>query len=142
MAIDRLVAESGAEAVEAGPLSADLWRRAQTEERVVLDGTLPQMLAGLVRAQMEDERVLRLLRPLKPHSYSAFQDSITANITGTNAPTLFHTCFCFTLSSSSTTTSVNFLLLKSNRVTFGLKREQNHFDPVILILVSPLILAS
>lgn len=55
------VAEARAEAHKALPPAGRLWRCSQAEERVKLNGALPQMLGGLAIAHAENECVLLLL---------------------------------------------------------------------------------
>lgn len=94
-------------------------RRPQSEEGVVLDGALPEVLAGPGAVQAEHERVL-LLAALRGSTGSSREwargSAGRSREAGEGARR--------TWSSSSTTTSVSLLFLKSILVILGLVREK------------------
>lgn len=104
--------EAGPEAREVAAAALSSGGLAQAEEGVTLDGALPQVFAALGAGQLEHKRVLLFPTLDPPKGTKSCQTA----------------CLCVfllasrtrTWSSSSTTTSVSRLFLKSSRVILGL----------------------
>lgn len=114
--------EARAQPDEVRPVGLAVSGRPQPEEGVMLHGALPQVLAGPGAVQAEHERVLLL--PALGGEVRALVYAAAGNPDAGSLPRRGGTGARLTWSSSSTTTSVSLLFLKSILVIFGLAREK------------------